>query len=80
MKKKSDILKNIPKSIILQTDGKRVINIYGNRKSLKNLKLKEIFEAKAYKKLKKLKKKQNKNIIIYWDEKQYEVYFKSNVE
>lgn len=79
MKKKSDILKNIPKSIILQTDGKRVINIYGNRKSLKNLNLKEIFDAKAYKKLKKLKKKQNKNTIINWDEKQYEVYFKSNV-
>lgn len=79
MKKKSDILKNIPKSIILQTDGKRVINIYGNRKSLKNLKLKEIFDAKAYTKLKKLKKKQNKNTIINWDEKQYEVYFKSNV-
>jgi len=82
MRKKSKILKNMPKSIVLETDGEAVVGIYGGKKSLKKLKtqkLKEIFDPKAYKRLKKLKKKKSKSGIISWDAREYEVYFKRDV-
>lgn len=75
MRKESDILKNIPKSIILQIDGKFIVKVYGNKKDLHNKKLKEVFSKKAHKELKKLKKKKSNRSIIEWDEKRYEVYF-----
>ncbi|MDD3442778.1 MAG: ATP-binding protein [Sulfurimonas denitrificans] len=80
--KKLDILKNMPKSIVLKSDGKVVLGVYGGKKSLKKLKyqkLKDIFDAKAYKRVKKLKKKKSKSCNISWDGREYEVYFNSNI-
>ncbi|ABB45155.1 PAS/PAC sensor signal transduction histidine kinase [Sulfurimonas denitrificans DSM 1251] len=82
MMKKLDILKNMPKSIVLKSDGKVVLGVYGGKKSLKKLKyqkLKDIFDAKAYKRVKKLKKKKSKSCNISWDGREYEVYFNSNI-
>jgi len=79
MMKKLDILKYMPKSIILETDGKFVLRAYGTEKNFKNRKLKEIFSKKAYKKLKRLKKKKSSSSIIKWDEKKYEVYFVADI-
>jgi len=78
MVKKSDILKNLPKTIVLEVKNNEIINAYGDKKdieSLKGKKLKKVFSSKNYLQLKKLKKKYKKTAFITWDNKEYEVSF-----
>ena len=82
MLKKSDILKNLPKTIVLEVKNNEIINGYGDKKdieSLKGKKLKKIFSSKSYLQLKKLKRKYKKTVFITWDNKEYEVSFSKKV-
>jgi len=82
MRKKLKILKNLPKSIILEMDNKTIKNVYGSKKGIKKLKskkLKDIFDKKTCKVLKNLNKKNKKSNVVIWDKKEYEVYYKSNI-
>lgn len=82
MRKKLKILKNLPKSIILEMDNKTIKNVYGSKKGIKKLKskkLKDIFDKNTCKVLKNLNKKNKKSNVVIWDKKEYEVYYKSNI-
>ena len=82
MVKNSDILKNIPKTIILELKNNTIIECYGDKKNLsdlKNKKLQDIFKKQTYDSLKKLLDKKYDNILITWDNKEYEVHFKNKI-
>jgi len=82
MIKNSDILKNIPKTIILELKNNTIIECYGDKKnlsSLKNKKLQDIFKKRTYNLLKKLLNKKYNTTVITWDNKEYEVHYKNKI-
>ncbi len=82
MAKKSDILKNIPKTIILELKNNKILNCYGDKKKLdklKNRQLEDVFKNNIYKKIQKLQNNKYKTVLIIWDDKEYEVSFKNNI-
>jgi len=82
MIKNSNILKNIPKTIILELKNNTIIECYGDKKNLsdlKNKKLQDIFKKRTYDLLKKLLNKKYDTTVITWDNKEYEVHFKNKI-
>ncbi len=82
MIKNSNILKNIPKTIILELKNNTIIECYGDKKNLsdlKNKKLQDIFKKRTYDLLKKLLNKKYDTTVITWDNKEYEVQFKNKI-
>ncbi|MCD4758526.1 MAG: PAS domain S-box protein [Arcobacteraceae bacterium] len=82
MIKNSDILKNIPKTIILELKNNTIIECYGDKKNLSNLKnkkLQDIFKKRTYNLLKKLLNKKYNTTVITWDNKEYEVHLKNKI-
>lgn len=82
MLNKRKILKNLPKTVILEIKNDYIIDSYGNKKNNKkyqNRYLSEVFSAKNYKNLQKLQSKKKKKIFLIWDKKEYEVFCKKNI-
>ncbi|HJE03618.1 MAG TPA: PAS domain-containing sensor histidine kinase, partial [Aliarcobacter thereius] len=79
--KQENILKNSTKFFILKVKKDLVLEIFGNKKSIKiesGQKLKDIFNKKNYKNLKKAKKQNRKTFNIKWKKRKYEIYFEKN--
>ena len=82
MVKKSKILQNLPKTVILEVKKNSIINCYGDKKGIQKLqgeKLNKVFLPKIYFQLQKLKNKQKSTVLISWDQKEYEVYLRENI-
>ncbi len=82
MDNKLEILSNIPNTVILEIKSGEVRDCYGDKKdlsSLKNRKLEDIFVEDIYERLKKLLENKCKTIVIWWDNKEYDVTLKENI-